>query len=447
MAAIYPISGRRLRVRLAPIILGLGLASVGLEAMAAPPFGLPDRGVLRLQLGSTTLGGHQPRRWIHELDGLPGPEQSIGVVGKCGYGTDLDQLTVLTATGGLGQVGLGPDSIGVSDGPKGVACYRISSGIREALTFSLGADASLIPANAFYRLELDIEVKSNAEFVLEILQGTAVTATYRMRTGSSIRAGEGTANPEANDKIFNCTARSDSGPDSGAGDNCRWIVNELGQSFRLIPVAGEGSLEGGGDWGAAAYANNTAVYLTEGVIGALGCGPQSNVPLSEDTSTIGDGINDAQCSVTRIDPSSVGGTCTTPIGYVFRNIAGVSDEGCELIKSPGEQLAASISIRFPPETSTTLGAENATEIGFSDGAGNIVPFIPARCTGTVVTDTNGNRTIAEVLSVPGFAPDIVSGGAKDWACILDNTQEYRGGNQMKVTQTILFWGDIVFARP
>jgi hypothetical protein len=356
-------------------------------------------------------------------------------------------LAKLTAAGGLGSMGLGPDSIGVFDGPKGVACYRITASLGESVTFGLGTATSAPPidANAFYRLELDIEVKQNAKFLLEILIGGNVTERFELRSGTSIVAGQGS--PAPGSRIFNCTAQSDSGPDAGSRDNCRWIVDALGQQFRLIPLIGEGSLEGGGDFGTgtAAYDNNSLVYLTKAAIGALGC-DNTPVPQGTTTSTIGDGVNDAQCTITRIDPTGIGGSCTTLVGYVLRNI-GVA-EGCEMLKTPGEQLAASADILFPPEPRTALGAEPLTTIVFSTPSGVPYPtlFTPQRCTGTVVLDSNGERTIREVLDGGTVGYDHVPGGFKDWACILDNVTEYLGADRMQIRQTILFWGDIEIKR-
>ena len=415
------------------------------QASAAPPFGLPDRGVLRLQ-----LGGGAPSQFLHEPSGST---QSILLSGKCGLTLGSPSLATLTAAGGLGSLGLGPDSIGVFDGPKGVACYRITASIGESVTFGLGAAASAAPvyANAFYRLELDLEVKQNAAFLLEVLIGGDVAERFYMRSGTSIIAGEGSAVPGSPDRIFNCTAQSDSGPDAGSRDNCRWMVDALGQQFRLIPLIGEGSIEGGGDFGSAAYANNSLVYLTTAAIGALGC-DNTPVPQGTTTSTIGDGINEAQCTITRIDPTGLGGTCTTLVGYVLRHV-GVA-EGCEMLKTPGEQFAASADILFPPEPSTALGAEPLTTIVFSTPSGVPYPaaFTPQRCTGTVVLDSNGERTIREVLDGGTVGYDHVTGGFKDWACILDNVTEYLGTfdslgrRQMQIRQTVLFWGDIEIKR-
>lgn len=444
----FGIHARPAAILNAAALLGLTLLSFGASAQV-PPFGLPDRGVLRLQLGTQVTDGglHAPRRFVHEPSGL---SQAINPSGKCGLALGgPTSLAVLAASGGNGALGLGPDSIGVFDGSKGVACYRLTASINEQIKFGLGSDVTglaAIDANAFYRLELDIEVKQNAEFLLQILAGGSVIDEFRLRTGGSVVAGEGSTSPGSADKILNCTAQSDSGPDSGSRDNCRWAVDALGEEFRLIPINGEGSLEGGGDFGAGAYANNTRIYLTEAAIGALGCN-SSQVPQGTGTVPIGDGGTTAQCAVTRIDPTGLGGACTAAIGYVLRNIGG-TEEGCELLKSPGEQLAASIDILFPPETSTALGAEPLTQIEFSTAVpGVLVPFTPQRCIGTVVPDRNGEPTIAEVLSVPGFVPDIVPGTPqKDWACILNNTQEFVGSGLMQIRQTILFWGDISFSR-
>jgi hypothetical protein len=414
----------------------LPLLAFQAAALPTPPSGLPDKGVLRLQLGSSA-----PKQFLHEPSGST---QSILLSGKCGLTLGSPSLATLTAAGGLGSMGLGPDSIGVFDGPKGVACYRITASLGESVTLKLGNyTTQSIDANAFYRLELDIEVKQNAAFLLEILIGGDVTERFYLRSGTSIIAGEGSAAPGSPDRIFNCTAQSDSGPDAGSRDNCRWVVDALGQTFRLIPLVGEGSLEGGGDFGTAAYANNSQVYLTKAAIGALGC-DNTPVPQGTSTSTIGDGINDAQCTITRIDPTGIGGSCTALVGYVLRHV-GVA-EGCELLKTPGEQLAASADMLFPPEPRTALGAEPLTTIVFSNPLGAPVAFTPQRCTGTVVLDSNGERTILEVLSVPTYAPDIVPGGYKDWACILDNVQEYLGADQMQIRQTVLFWGDIEIKR-
>jgi len=451
MGVIRVFASATSRSMLVSALLAMALTSMSGMAVAEPG----SKGTLRLQLG------YSSQQVIFKSFGssqttAASLTQSINFFGKCGLKWTGDNLIDFDhmAIGGNGSLGLGTGSIGVFDGPKGVACYRVSASEQEALEIGFGPGfEDKTGANAFDRLEIDVETKNNARLLLQVKISGTVTAVYELRTGSSIVNGVGISVPQESDpdhKILNCNSQSDSGPDAGAGDNCRWVINDLGQSFRIIPVVGEFSLEGGGDWGAKSYDNNTVVYLTQAEIGVLGCGVRddSNVNLPENTSTIGDGINDAYCGVTRIDPSELGGTCETAIAYLFRNIGG-SAEGCELVKSPGEQLAASIDITFPAEAVTALGAEPKTRIYFSDGQGGQKEFTPDRCTGTVVKDKNGNLTILEVLTVPGFAPDqVLSTPNKDWACILDQSSQRRDSfnPDMQVTQKILFWGDISFAR-
>jgi len=448
--------------------IALALFAVGAQAQISPPAGLPDQGQLRLQLGTSVESGpgsigHVPRRFVHAPSGL---QQQIAVTSKCILQfAGPYSLVGLSSTGGngSGDIGVGPDSIGVPNGPKGVACYRFSYDKNEVIEFSLGtdtADPALIDANAFYRLELDVEVKKNALLFLEVLIGGSVSATYELRTGSNIDPNDPDASFDPGSKVWNCAASSDSGPDSGQSDNCRWIINELGQEFRLWAALGEASWEGGGDFSGDAYANNSVVYLTKAEIGLLGC-ETGSAPGGTNTSTIGDGINDAQCTVTRLDPStSTGGetTCEADVAYVFRTLDGVV-EGCELTKpNPDQQLAASVDICFPPEPSQPLGFDAPqTEIEFVNplDPNNPFSFTPQRCSGTVVLDPNGNRIISEVLNNPA-AYDLIDIPGEtypddkvEFACILDNSEEYLGpqvSSEMQVCQTILFWGDIQWRR-
>jgi len=447
-------------------------ALLAIFATSALAQGLPDRGQLRLQMGtSAEMGpggiGHDPRRFLYVPIAPTLLQQTIGVKSKCILQFAGSDLVALSSTGGngSGDIGVGPDSLGVPDGPKGVACYRFSYNKNEVIEFSLGTDttdaAGIIDANAFYRLELDIEVKKNALLFLEVMIGGSVIETYELRSGNSIDPTDPDASETPGAKIWNCNALSDSGSDAGRNDNCRWEIEELGQTFRLWAAVGEASWEGGGDFTGEAYDNNSVIYLTKANVGALGCGENSPASGGTDTGPIGDGENDASCAVTRLDPSSSTGgetTCTVNIGYLFRNLEGNGIEGCELIKfDDEEQLAASIDICFPPEPRQDLGFDSPmTEVEFVNPLPNMPPFsfIPERCTGTVVLDSNGNRIISEVLNDPDNY-DLIDTGENypddkvEFACILDNAEEYKGPlllPKMQVCQTILFWGDIRWSR-
>jgi hypothetical protein len=441
--------------------VSLGAVSTAAHASTDPtvaPYGLPYKGVLNL-----TLGGNAGQvAYVGNVPALSGVQQAIETSRRNDCRVKQPSATRLldfsaTHLGNTAPVGLVSGSMGVFSGSQGTPCSRISAGLNQTLAVQLGpVVTNAIPDAAFYRLELDLEAKGNLALDLEILRNGVVVDTYTLRTGSSIVPGVGydldggfdsdelLPSVPGTERIFNCPApkSGDSGPDAGLLDNCRWTLNELGHGFRLKPSVGDGSLEGGSDTPIA-----TKIYLTEAVIGVLGCTPQT----SNTRRLFGDDPqNPGSCQVTRV---GVPGLACTPVGYILRNLTGDEEgQGCELLKSPGEQLVAYIDITFPVEPRTDIGAELPTTIAFTGGNQS---FEPNRCRGTVVadnpetTDVVEGWTIAEVLSQPsdvGVVDQSPNTSLLDWACILDNSEWYLGNDEMQVTQTILFWGDISFSR-
>jgi len=416
-----------------------------------------DYGVLRLQLGTANQFAYQPDLTLNtltEFQGITAGEKGSCLMNWASGGVNVD-LARLVPYGGAGAAmpGFGYTSIGVYDGPKGTPCSRVDASTNEYLRFGLGNyTRTNIGANAFDRMEIDVEVKSDAKLLLNTYIAGSLTGTYELRTGGSIVPGEGFgptstgAPPEADPahRIVNCSARSDSGPDSGPNDNCRWIINDLAQSIDIVAVNGSFSLEGGGDWaGTDAYENNTLFYLTHVLEGSFSyCSGSATLP------SIGK-FEDTGCTVTRTQGAANDSSCGT-VNYVFRDIVGTAN-GCEFIKSPDSQFAASVDITFPPEPRTELNAVPGTTLGFADGLGGIVSFVPGLCTGTVVP-IGGGWTISEVLTAsppPGYV-DVVPGNIyADWACILEQDVDYLGpllNPQMQVRQVILFWGDLLIIR-
>jgi hypothetical protein len=475
----------------------LSLGAVSTAAVASttdpttvPPYGLPYKGVLMLAPQATD------RQVQYFAPGNTTASATQGFVAlrrnSCQLRDPVGLLNMTAANfssrdsaGTKTSVGLVGGSLGAYYDSNGIPCSRIESSIGQALTTALGTLPAVanVENPAFYRLELDIEAKSNLELELEILRKTKagtyeVAELYTLRTGLSIKPGEGVdadrnvengTQPD-DERIFNCpSTQSDSGPDAGALDNCRWSVNQLGHAFRLRPTVGQGSLEGGSD-----TPEVTKIYLTDlgddVIIGTLGCEGGVNGNNTSDELLFGEG-NEGSCIVTRVAP--VGGTCPAT-GYALRVVRESSREvGCELLKAPGTQLVASLDITFPPEPRTALGDEDKTFIRFTTGQpapDNLsAPFYPDRCVGTLVPDANNVLTVEEVLS-PGQerisysgAPltgtnDPVPGlGTVEWACVLYNTQDYLSKQTpalctdsqdecMQVRQTTLLWGDISFSR-
>ncbi|MBT8445397.1 MAG: hypothetical protein KJO13_11660, partial [Gammaproteobacteria bacterium] len=115
---LFPRSQKRssLHAALLPVILSI--SAVGAHAQIVPPAGLPDQGQLRLQMGTPVESGpgaigHVPRRFVHAPSGL---QQQIAVTSKCILQfAGPYSLAGLSSTGGngSGDIGVGPDSLGV----------------------------------------------------------------------------------------------------------------------------------------------------------------------------------------------------------------------------------------------------------------------------------------------------------------------------------------------
>jgi hypothetical protein len=438
----------------AGILCGVMLVQTASASTLTPPEGEVSAGILEMRLGaSNTVRSLDPDGNL--LDG-PANEQLFYFQRRndcrlrAPSNTDVQtELLKFSATndGAAAAVGLVAGSMGVYAGSQGTPCSRFDSGLRQELGVALGKDS---PAPSFYLLELDIEAKGNLALEMLVFAKGSSTPSSRhlMLTGGSRT--DYAYNAADFDSVYSCpaTKASDSGPDAGDADNCRWTVRAYGASFRLVPKVGLGSLEGGADTGIP-----TRVHLTNSITGTLGCNTTASTGV-EVTPTLGDGERVAQCTVTRVDTGSneIGEACTENIAYVLRSIAG-AEQGCEILKAPGEQLAASLRITFPPEARTELDADELlTKISFSTGDPQnplTAPFTPRRCLGTVVIDKNWTRTIQEVLGAtprPDWVVDQVTGDIVDWACVLDHEEVYIGDDEMQTAQTILFWGDIRFTR-
>ena len=272
-------------------------------------------------------------------------------------------------------------------------------------------------------------------------------------------------------------------------------------------VAREGSLEGGDDYVNAGESpvRNTQILLTSRIdVGTLSCDGSSDPDNM--TALVFDPVDPAaQCMVTRI--GTPGGACDYLLNYKLETFSFDSlcslDKTAWVNKSTGEvvpaasnhkQVAGANQVTFTVEDRTVWGIEQTYMTFTKEDGSQTDPYYLSRCGGTVVqVDKDGNivttgpreTTIQEVLerrlegylddggffvagppddgwsnpSDPSLDPryvqltdtvasgDAVPGnGLIDWACILDNTETYVGGDEMYVTQHILFWGDAYFGR-
>jgi hypothetical protein len=399
------------------------------------PNGYVDAGTLHLELGAV-----DEFRWESLLaTGQAGQvlRQSIGdnrcIVTLGGP----DTLVALSA--GNQQPGIANDAIGVfSGGSRGTPCSRVTwvspTDHEQPLTLSLAG--KLAPVKIL-RADLDIEVKSNAAIRADLLVGGVPTGTpFILRSGSSIVPG---GSPDPGSLIFDCGARSDSGPDAGTADNCRFVLdgvvaglpNGLFDGVRLTPLAGEFSLEGGAD--APNWADSLFALATLTPTGTVTCPSSSGAPSTlvsqtgPDFSLTGSRGEDAQ------------GTCD-PLDYDL-TFTGRKVTFLERI-SPDPDATFLFRVTFSTESAPSGNPRNIAPTKFSfDTDPSHTVFNLLACQGTLQFDSGGNFTgIADILTNPAL--DLLRGlDGVQYACAFDQVVDLVGSRQVQVTQGIYLIGD------
>ncbi|MDH3426766.1 MAG: hypothetical protein OEM22_08885 [Acidimicrobiia bacterium] len=204
-------------------------------------------------------------------------------------------------SGSTKPVGLSFDSLGIKSQGPGRSCGRVDGSEEFTISINNGEDQVLEGLNV-YKMELDIEAKQDARLRVTVKLDELEVGSFELRSGDSVVAGEGTepdpgtqwlAISTSADPIANCLGLTDSGPDNGASDNCRWVV-ESDFPFDAVTftvLAGAAGFEGGEDGTAAAtsgYGSDSLFFLTD--IPTLNCG---------DTVATGDAVGEPLVSVTR----------------------------------------------------------------------------------------------------------------------------------------------------
>jgi len=437
---------------LVPVAAAALMAGISFQAAAAG-----DKGRIALNVGADPANTY----FQYQSAGTwaAGETQYIQLASRGCTFSDLgsgDRLVTLSAAGNnKADLGIGPTSIGVYDGPTGVPCSRVSivKGVTESLGLSLNTAAGSVlankSANGFDRLEFDIEAKGDLLLTLEvrlILGSTSVrTRTYELRTGSQIVGSESPPGFEADPahRVFNCSAASDSGSDSGANDNCRWIINDYGSAFTLKPVSGEFSLEGGGDYGADP-SKNSFIYLTDINSGQMNCG-----------GTVSTGFDNAQyCTVTlqEFDDSD---DCT---GIDYALLYG--GDSCEFITPEGFQVVANAVVAYEPEDQVDAGTGDTwvsaplSRIVFAKVDGSFP--IPA-CLGLTLDNRTNPSPIPEVrdgglFGNPGSYDLSGDNGTIEFACAYFRSENFlkQDGSvngKAYIEEWVQFWSDPQLSRP
>jgi hypothetical protein len=424
-------------------LVGLALLGAG-AAFAQTPEGLPDEGVLRLRLGpvdqlvwetpSTT--DVNPTQSIDDRRSLTGRASDKCLLQLGPVGSPPNLLDITAGVPATNKPGFAFDRIGVfsrgsGERARGVDCARV--GANESLTLRL---AGALVGRLAHRAELNVEVKQNARIRAVLRLGGIPTQTFELRSGGGIVAGEGSSEPGS--QIFNCAPSSDSGPDAGDLDHCRWVIDGLWDSLELTTLAGEWSLAGGSRHEDDDYhrdhesrrdfhacIQDTLIFLTR-ASGVLDCG--------DSTITAGDG--DASALATGLRLENATGTECTPIPY--------------FLSSNGNRVTFLKELSGQTDIATIFKIEWLQEAaGFPIHPtlqlfGNSESPIPINlCVGTPIP--GGDPFAATGLDLSEFSPESIDQDPTlpgiQYGCLLSETTDYVAPGQIKVTQLIYLRGD------
>jgi hypothetical protein len=298
-----------------------------------------------------------------------------------------------------GAIGLVDHSLGVKAGNDGTGtpCGRVD-GLSQALSLSLGGP---LAGNLIEFAELDIEGKFGVTVLAEAYQGSNLVGTDRLDTGPG----------------------SDSGPDSGDGDNFRWRPFEPSVPFDRLVLSvddstpgGSFSLEGGADGttpepgglGAALGTSDSVFQL--GFTGVLDCGQTAPTVGGDGTpaATLTRGQNDG---------------CQT-IPYLLRTDKNGAAQSVLLQKLLGDQADANFTMTIVWEPEPAENPLPPTTIDY-DGPGPNPPAPVVWCGGTT----------ASPIPVPGQA----------W-CLTSQHLVLAGGGNVQMTEGYFGSGDPVWIR-
>jgi hypothetical protein len=342
--------------------------------------------------------------------------------------------TLASLTAGTQRPGKFDDALGVfSGGSRGTPCSRVDVG-EQPLKLGL---AGLLSGKVALRADLDIEVKADAAIRADLFRNGAPAGQFVLRSGSSIVAGQGSTTPGS--AIFNCGARSDSGPDAGAADNCRWVFDGQFDAVAFTALTGSFSLEGGAD---DPSLDDSLLFLAETApTGTVTCPSDASGSLtSQLVAQTGTGFSlTGARGEDAVDP----GVCT-PIDYTL-NFDG---DTAAFVKLGGSVPNATFlfHITFNPEPAPAGSdpfAYAPTRFSFDQAPTQLFDLKGCRGTpvlsgGTFVgiSDVLTNTSLDLLPTVPGV----------QYACAFEETAKVVGPGQIQVTQGIYLIGDWVSLR-
>jgi hypothetical protein len=430
--------------------IGLGIASLfvtllsvfGAAAANAGSVSIVAKGTLTLQLGSID-------RFIY---GPTGETQAI-TGGNCSLITGTNLMTVTSSA----APGFSYDSIGVRGScSNGTPCSRVSVG-EPPLVLQLGTSLSGLLVT---KASLDIEAKKNAVVKAVAYDSTGATQTFYLLTGTS-KTNSAYSYLQGPNVDRSCSCASDSGPDSGARDNCRWNINGQWTKLELSALVGEFGLEGGGDG-----TGPSTFDLGKPYEGQLGCpipgsdsniippktGPNSLVYSGYRLDNVDDIVNDVLVEAPTCENVPYTATATCPTG---------TGACTDFVYDPlhqGTNMAFYFKWEWPPEPVPTTGGLNGT------GGISAVPYTtvsfnggPARpldiCKNIVPIYEDVNNTPLDPSDDvftgidPAFPPpDLEATAGTQSACLISRDVKQNADGTLSITEGAYVQGDVTFRR-
>jgi hypothetical protein len=409
--------GAVVAVALVPLALVVGhLPNQRAGTTAAPAAGVvtPNfaSGWLAIQTGSTSK--------ITMSAGTVQQTQQLAPAADCGVnlGPVANQLLTLRgSTGGAMSPTLAAyasGSLGVKEKKSGTSCSQVSLpseslelGLGQGLRTALGQDA--VATSAY----LDVELKGSARVLATATLNGTVVGTYEVQSGTSI------GKPQVADHTpFVCTSSSDSGPDSGVNDNCRWPISspswrgaDDGVNFdtlTLKTLVGYFSLEGGADGSVAppAQVGIPSASVLEIAADTIGCGGQTNVlPASLDA---------PQVTVYRLD--NVGGASCAPTPYQLNNGSFFAQFLKPLTSQTSAQFVWDVTWRLPYDALATPQKDLTIDYETGPLDNHVLGWCPdssSRATAPFYGGYDANQ-------VAGL-PDQDESDGKQFACVISRT--------------------------
>ena len=287
----------------------------------------------------------------------------------------------------------------------------------------------------------DIESRKNLRLVLTASLGGATTATYELRTGTSVVPGQGSTTPGSD--IFNCNAGSSSDPNAADRDNCRFTGNALADKLVLTAVVGEMGLSGGASGGAT---QPSVIELTD-IDGLLDCESQPN---NGDFDLIEGGNGTPEVGIIRKENLND----EEPCELIPVDLRSSVDDGVpqfEFLKDLTDQLSAAFTVDVTWPFEAAQNPPPPTQFEFVDGE----PFEMDLCVGTPVYDpptddydptTDTYEGIGELLdpdpSNDGVVPDqAASLPGKQYACYYYQETRLPENGTVELFQQIYITGD------